>query len=97
MIQENADITLAKINSSAPILHSPRIIIRKNSIELTTDLGGCLLRMCFLDDSHLEFEIGLCSRYECQKNILIEERVLDLEDGYIREEDKKGYVHFKNN
>ena len=90
LIQGNADITLAKINSSAPILHSPRIIIRKNSIEFDNRAWWLSSPdVFFLDNYHLEMNVGPCSRYECQKNILIEERVLDLEDGYIREEDKK--------
>ena len=90
LIQGNADITLAKINSSAPILHSPRIIIRKDSIEFDNRVWWLSSPdVFFLDDDHLELEIGPCRRYECQKNILIEERVLDLDDGYIREEDKK--------
>lgn len=90
LIHEHTDINLPEITSSSPITHAPRIIIRKDSIEF--DNRSWWLSspdVFFLDDSHLEFEIGPCSRYECQKNILIEERILDLEDGYIREEDKK--------
>ncbi len=91
LIHEHTDINLPEITSSSPITHAPRIIIRKDRIEFDNRVWWLSSPdVFFLDHYDLENMIGPCRRYECQKKMLIEERVLDLDNGYIKEEDRDG-------